>query len=96
MYSTIKRLRDRGKRKHSRDIQADSGAGGVLTLANVGGIYELQLTDRNDSTMQPMIPTLYDAKLTTLGASRMLFRGYERGSDGAEWAQEWAVQITVA
>ena len=96
MYSIIKRLRERGRRKHSRDIQADSGAAGILTLANVGGIYELQLTDRNDSTMQPMIPKLYEAQLTTLGSSRMLFKGLERGSDGAEWAQEWAVQISGA
>ena len=93
MYSTVKRLRDRGKRKHDRDIQADPGKSGVLTLANVAGYYELNLSDRNDSTMKPILPTLHDAKLTTLGSSRMLFKGLERAEDGTEWAQEWAVQI---
>jgi hypothetical protein len=96
MYSIVKRLRDRGKRKHDREIQADEGATGVLTLSNVGGIYELQVTDRNDSLMKPMVPVLYDAKLVTLGSSRMLFRGYERASDGSEFAQEWAVQVLLA
>lgn len=96
MYSIVKRLRERGRRKHSRDIQADEGASGVLSLSKVGGIYELKLSDRNDSTMQPVLPILYDAGLTTLGSSRMLFKGLERGPDGAEWAQEWAVQILAA
>lgn len=96
MYSIVKRLRERGRRKHQRDIQSDAGVAGVLTLANVAGIYELQLTDRNDSTMQAMIPILYEAQLTTLGSSRMLFKGLERGPDGAEWAQEWAIQIMAA
>jgi hypothetical protein len=60
MYSMVKRLRERGKRKHQRDIQADSGTANVLTLPNVGGIYEPQLTDRNDSTVQVVIPALYE------------------------------------
>ena len=93
MYSIVKRLRERGRRKHQRDIQSDAGAAGVLTLAKVAGIYELKLADRNDSTMQAIIPILYEAQLTTLGSSRMLFKGLERGPDGTEWAQEWAIQI---
>lgn len=96
MYSIAKRLRDRGKRKHDRDIQVDSGKSGVLSLACVGGVYELKLSDRNDSTMQPVLPVLYDVKLTTIGSSRMLFKGLERDSTGAEWAQEWSVQVIGA
>lgn len=96
MYSTVKMLRERGKRKHDRDIQADAGTTGILSLVCVGGIYELKLSDRNDSTMQPILPVLCDVKLTTLGSSRMLFKGLERGADGAEWAQEWAVQVSGA
>jgi hypothetical protein len=96
MYSIVKTLRCAEKRKHEREIQADIGAIGVLTLANVGGSYTLQLTDKNDSAMAAIIPVLHDARLTTLGSSRMLFKGLERGPDGAEWAQEWAVQILTA
>jgi hypothetical protein len=96
MYSIVRRLRERGKRKHSRDIQADEGTPGVLSFANVGGIYELKLSDRNDSTMQAILPILYGAELTNLGSSRMLFKGLERAPDGTEWAQEWAVQMNGA
>lgn len=96
MYSIVKRLRDRGRRRPDREIQADLGTAGVLSLACVAGVYELKLSDRNDSTMQPIMPVLCDVKLTTLGSSRMLFKGLERGPDGAEWAQEWSVQIRDA
>jgi hypothetical protein len=61
MYGSVKQLRELGKRKHDREIQADEGATGVLTLSNVGGIYELQVTYRNNSLMRPMIPVLVQA-----------------------------------
>ncbi|OON62276.1 hypothetical protein B0920_02015 [Massilia sp. KIM] len=59
----------------------------------MGASYELQLSSRDDSTMRPLIPTLLDARLISMGTSRMLFKGVERGQDGSEWVQEWSIHV---
>lgn len=89
MKATVTRLRERGKRRHDHDIQADQGAVGDLSLATVGSVKELKLADLNDQQMKPIIPILYEAQLVNLHANSMLFRGFERGSDGAGYVQEW-------
>jgi hypothetical protein len=90
MYATITCLRERGKRRNDHQIDSDPGTAGDLILAMVGGVYELKLADIDDSQQQkPIIPSLYDARLVSMHGNGMLFRGYERGSDGAGYVQEW-------
>lgn len=93
MYSIVKRLRSCGIRKHDRDIQSDQGAAGELTLSMCGGGPEVRLARHDDSRQEPIIPVLVDAKLVTMHGDKMLFRGIERGEDGAEFAQEWSVMV---
>ena len=93
MYSIVKRLRSRGVRKHSRDIQTDQGARGDLTLALCGDGAELKLSSDDGSRQEPIIPVLLDAKLVTMHSDKMLFKGIERGEGGAEYAQEWSVMV---
>ena len=93
MYSIVKRLRNRGIRKHDREIQSDQGAAGDLTLAMCGGGPELKLSRDDGSRQEPIIPVLIDAKLVTMHSDKMLFRGVERGEGGAEYVQEWSVMV---
>jgi hypothetical protein len=92
MKATVTRLRERGKRRHDHDIQADQGTVGDLSLATVGPVKELKLADVNDQQMKPVIPVLYDAQLVNLQANSMLYRGFE-SIDGAGYAQEWRAVI---
>lgn len=93
MYSNVKQLRNRGQRRHERDILSTQPSEGDLTMVMVGGVQELKLAHHNDSTATPIIPPLLDAKLTTMHGNKMLFKGIERGPDGAEYVQEWSVQV---
>jgi hypothetical protein len=93
MYVTITRLRERGKRRSDHDIDSDPGATGDLTLASVAGVIQLNLAARNDQQMKPIVPILYQAELVTMHGNGMLFRGYEKGSDGAGYVQEWRAVV---
>lgn len=93
MYAKVKLLRQRGLRKHDREIQSDSGTDGDMTLAMCSGGCELKLSGDDGSRLEPILPILYDARLVTMHGSKMLFRGIERGSDGAECVQEWSVLV---
>ena len=93
MYSIVKRLRMRGLRKHDREIQYDPGTTGDMTLAMCGAGAELKLSRDDGSRQEPIIPVLVDAKLVTMHSDKMLFKGFERGDGGAEYAQEWPVMI---
>lgn len=95
MYSIVKRLRVRGARKHDREIQADSGIAGELTLSICGGGPEAKLARHDDSRQEPIIAVLNNAQLVTMHGDKMLFKGYERGDSGAEYVQEWSVMVRV-
>jgi hypothetical protein len=94
MYSIVKRLRHRGIRKNDREIQCDPGTAGDMTLALCSGSFELKLAADDGSRQEPIIPVLLDARLITMHGAKMLFRGAERGPDGAECTQEWSVLVT--
>jgi hypothetical protein len=83
MYSIVKRLRQRGLRKHINDVQSDPGSTGDVTLVLCGDGAQLKLS----------FPMLLDAKLVTMHTDKMLFKGIERGEGGAEYVQEWPVRI---
>jgi hypothetical protein len=93
MKVTVTRLRERGKRRHDHDIQADQGVTGDLSLATVGSVKELKLADLNDQQLKPVIPVLYEAQLVNLHGNSMLYRGFEKGHDGAGYVQEWRAVV---
>src|SRR5690348_10760994 len=94
MYSKVKVLRERGRRKHDHQIAKDESATGDLTLALCSGSFDLKLARPDDSRQEPVFPVLHDAKLTTMHGNKMLFRGVERDSQtGAEHVQEWSVVV---
>lgn len=95
MYARVKLLRQRGIRKHDREILSDAGTDGDMSLAMSSGRYELKLSGDDGSRLEPILPVLFDARLITMHGNKMLFRGIERGADGAEFAQEWSVQVAL-
>jgi hypothetical protein len=84
MYSIIKRLRERGRRLHDREISASTGVRGELVLAICGYRPEAKVYDPNDQQRRPLIPELRNAQLVTMTTTGMLFYGTEIGQDGAE------------
>jgi hypothetical protein len=95
MYSIVKQLRHRGIRKNDREIQSAQGTAGDMTLALCAGGCELKLSTDDGSRQEPIIPILAEARLITMHGNKMLFRGIERGPDGAEHIQEWSVLVTA-
>jgi hypothetical protein len=93
MYSIVKRLRQRGRRIHNRDISASPGVRGELSVAIVGYRPEATLYDPNDQQRRPLIPELQNAQLVTMTPTGMLLYGIERAPDGAEYVQEWSVRL---
>lgn len=75
MYSLVKRLRNRGVRKHDREIQTDPGMAGDMTLALCSGGCELKLAADDGSRQEPMLRVLYEARVITMNGSKMPFRG---------------------
>lgn len=95
MYVKAKQLRARGQRRPHQEIAADDGKVGELTLAMVGPSMHLNLNDPASSVHAPLLPLLYEARLTTMHGDKMLFRGEERpqGEAGPAYVQEWSVQL---
>lgn len=99
MYSKIKRLRQRGARLADREIQADHGTVGHLTMVTVGAVRELKLHGAGDDAQaNAAIPVLFDATLISMHGARMLFSGLERAGNQADaksvtYMQEWAVEV---
>src|SRR4051812_34273826 len=95
MYSKVKILRHRGVRRSDREISADPGNVGHLTMVGVAGVYELKLHGPDDdSQRKPIAPVLFYAKMTTMHGARMLFQGCEDPA-APDMIQEWAVEIMV-
>ena len=95
MYSIVKRLRQRGRCLHDREISAGVGVQGELVLAIRGYRPEAKLYDPNDQQRRPLIPELRNAQLVTMTPTGMLFYGTEIGQDGAEYVQEWSVGLVA-
>ena len=92
----VKQLRRNGARRSDHQIQSELGVDGQLTMASVGGIYELKLHIANDgSSRAPLIPVLFDARLISMHGDKMLFRGLERcgGTESTTFLQEWSVMF---
>lgn len=98
MYSKIKRLRRRGERIGDREISADPGQVGHMTICQVETTIVAKFhAAGDDAQKKPMIPELFRAKIVGMIGDRMLFQGYERIGDQNDTnaqviKQEWAVQ----
>lgn len=99
MYSKVKRLRRGGARRSDRDIQADPGKVGHVTMATVGINREMKLHAAGDDSQRlPIIPLLLNPIITAMVGNRQLFSGLERQGDQADahaplFVQEWAIEI---
>jgi hypothetical protein len=89
MYCKIKRLRRGGERIHDREIQADLGVVGHMTICRVDTTTVAKVHAAGDDARKtPMFPELWRAKITAMNADRMLFQGYERVGNQATNATE--------
>jgi hypothetical protein len=95
MYGKVKRLRQCGARLSNRDVSQAPYVEGELTLAAVRSTYILEVKDPASQVGASLFPALYEARLTTMHGSAMLFKGEERpkGDDGPAFVQEWSVMI---
>jgi hypothetical protein len=95
MLVKVKILRNRGVRRSDREIGADAGVDGQLTLYQSGGQCELKLSGDDGSRKEPIIPVLFDAKLVTMHGDKMLFQGLDRQGQvaDAQYFQEWSVMV---
>lgn len=99
MYCKVKRLRRGGERISDREIYADPGVVGHMTICQVETtiVAKLHAAD-DDSRRAPMFPELFKARVVGMNGDRMLFQGYERignqdDPDAPTLKQEWAVQV---
>lgn len=99
MYSHIKRLRVQGERKPDRDISADPGAVGVLTVFKQGNeVVAAFYAGGGMGKPGELFPALYRARLVTMQGGGMLFQGWERRlgfdqEDSDTNKQEWSVHL---
>lgn len=95
MHCKVKILRSKGVRRAERDIAADAGHEGELTMHMAAAGCELQLTSVDGSVQTAVIPPLHDARLVTMHTNRMYYQGIERTGekDDAQYFQEWAVMV---
>lgn len=98
MLVKVKILRRHGVRRSDREIGADAGTDGNLTLYQSSGSCELKLFADDGSRQEPIIPMLFDARLVTMHNNKMLFQGLERQGEiaDAQYFQEWSVMVLSA
>jgi hypothetical protein len=98
MHGKVKRLRQRGARLSDRDIANAPFAEGDLVMANLAGTMLLEVKNRNSTSGEPLIPTLYEPRITGMHGNKMMFKGEERpqGDAGPAYVQEWSVLIDAS
>lgn len=101
MYSIVKRLRTRGERRSDREIAADEGVVGHLTVCKVDKLTVMSIyAPLDDSQRKPIVPNLYGAKVVFMHGDGMLVQGWERVGNRADpdppmQKQEWSVKLAV-
>jgi hypothetical protein len=93
MYSIVKLLRNNGISRPRIEVTDDPGHEGELRFEPTGSVYRATLTEPEDEHMRLIIPALEHAQLVVMRVDMMLFRGIERGNNGAGCEQEWSVKI---
>lgn len=61
----------------------------------MGGTLFAEVRDPNSQTGDSLIPSLYEVRLTSMHAGKMLLKGEERpqGNAGPAYVQEWSVVV---
>lgn len=95
MYGKVKRLRERGQRLSDREIGQIQFVEGAVRVYGLGGCIVASVTDASSQVGDPLIPLLYEARLTTMTDAGMLLKGEERpqGESGPAYVQEWSVRF---
>lgn len=95
MYGKVKRLRESGKRMSDRVIGTAPYVEGEVRVYMLGSSVMASVSDPHSQVSGPLIPDLYDARVTSMHGQRMLFKGEERpqGDQGPAFVQEWSVQF---
>ena len=102
MYCKVKRLRRGGERITDREIHADPGVVGHMTVCQVETFIVAKLHGAGDDARKtPLFPELFRARVVSMNADKMLFQGFERIGNQADPTaptikQEWAIQVMVA
>ena len=96
MFAKVKKLRHQGKRLSDREIGASLATEGELKVYGVGSAIQANVTDPNSQVGDPLLPTLYEARITTMHGLSMLLKGEERpqGDAGPAYVQEWSVRFS--
>ncbi len=91
MQALVKQLYNHGVRRSDREINADPGLAGMLSLYRSGGRFELSLhAFGNDSVRTPLIPVLLDATAISMHHGKILWRGLQHADNNATYLQEWS------
>jgi hypothetical protein len=95
MIGKVNRLRNQGKRLSDQDIGRSQFTAGEIRLSGLGDTLVLTVTDANSTVGASLLPQLFEARLTTMHGSKMLFKGEERpqGDAGPAYVQEWSVLL---
>ncbi len=99
MYSKVKRLRRGGARLSDRDIAADPGTVGHISVGHFQATIVARLHAASEGAgTSHLIPVLWRARVVAIHADMMLFEGFERIGDkvvpdARMIRQEWAVQL---
>lgn len=95
MHGQVKRLRERGKRLSGHAIGAALAVAGEVRIFGLATSTVASVTDPNSQVSGPLLPLLYDARVTTMQNTGMLIKGEERpeGEDGPAYVQEWSVRF---
>lgn len=95
MRGKVKRLRNRGQRLKDKEIGQAPFVEGEVRVYGLGGEIVASVTDPAAQIGEPLIPSLYCAKLITMTDAGMLFKGEERpqGDAGPAYIQEWSVRF---
>ena len=88
MYSKVKILRRNGERIADREIAADQGTVGHVTLALIENITVMTVHAPMDGGKgTPIIPRLWRTRLVTMNGDRMLMQGFERMGEQSDPAR---------
>lgn len=93
MHGKVKRLRHQGKRLSDQDIARSQYVEGEVVVSGLGDTTVVTISDPNSTVGGSLLPQLFEARLTTMHGSKMLFKGEERpqGDAGPAFVQEWSI-----
>jgi len=68
---------------------------GEVRVYGLGASIVAEVNDPNSNVAEPLLPALYDVRLTTMHGPGMLLKGEERpqGDKGPAYVQEWSVRF---